>query len=896
MAVARAAGRQGGVSTSSKVRAPHLVAAVPEVPRTTLDLESAGDTPILREYRAVKADHADAIVLARLGDFFEMFGEDALIAAPILGVQLTGRGFGAAGRLPMCGVPHQAIVQHIRKLLDAGQRVAIWDQVGEVVSGRLVRREVTRVLSPGMVVEAELLDPSAVSRCIALCAVNGRVGIAAFDPNTQHLELSEVDGDLNSAAVADELTRLDASELLVEDTIPVPSTLAGLLQVTPLAGAVFDRTRAEERVRRATGAVSLEGLGVAALPAALRAAGAILAYCERAHIVISQDLLTIVIRPAGTAMRLDAHTRTNLELFARLGERGASLLQVLDATRTPMGVRLLRTRLQEPLIDVGQISQRLDAVEALVADRDSRRHLREALGGMRDLERLVARCVQRMATPRDLGAIRDACAALVATRAAVAAMAPVAELAAAATHCRAPEGLAESLDALLSDDLPGSAGDGGAIRPGADAELDELRAAGSNARTYLAALEATERERTGIRSLRVGYNRVFGYFIEIPNAQRDRVPDDYSRKQTLAGAERFVTPDLKEHETIVLHARERAIAREHDLLAGAVARVATEARALADAAAAVATLDVAQSLATVAEEEHWVRPAVDDSSTLRIRGGRHPLVERTLGPGRFVPNDVSLDESARIVVLTGPNMAGKSTYLRQIASIVLLAQVGSYVPAEEAAIGVCDRIFTRIGAHDDLSGGLSTFMVEMAETAAILRQATGRSLVILDEIGRGTSTYDGVSIAQAVVEYLHDAPQLNCRTLFATHFHELTVLATHLARVRNARVEVVDDGSDITFLHRIVPGGADRSYGVHVAKLAGIPGGVLARARQLLAAQERERPLGGSGELAADQLTLSISDPGPHPVMSELASLDLDGMTPIAALNKLAELRERAST
>jgi DNA mismatch repair protein MutS len=869
---------------------------VPEVPRTTLDLESAGDTPILREYRAVKADHADAIVLARLGDFFEMFGEDALIAAPILGVQLTGRGFGAAGRLPMCGVPHQAIVQHIRKLLDAGQRVAIWDQVGEVVSGRLVRREVTRVLSPGMVVEAELLDPSAVSRCIALCAVNGRVGIAAFDPNTQHLELSEVDGDLNSAAVADELTRLDASELLVEDTIPVPSTLAGLLQVTPLAGAVFDRTRAEERVRRATGAVSLEGLGVAALPAALRAAGAILAYCERAHIVISQDLLTIVIRPAGTAMRLDAHTRTNLELFARLGERGASLLQVLDATRTPMGVRLLRTRLQEPLIDVGQISQRLDAVEALVADRDSRRHLREALGGMRDLERLVARCVQRMATPRDLGAIRDACAALVATRAAVAAMAPVAELAAAATHCRAPEGLAESLDALLSDDLPGSAGDGGAIRPGADAELDELRAAGSNARTYLAALEATERERTGIRSLRVGYNRVFGYFIEIPNAQRDRVPDDYSRKQTLAGAERFVTPDLKEHETIVLHARERAIAREHDLLAGAVARVATEARALADAAAAVATLDVAQSLATVAEEEHWVRPAVDDSSTLRIRGGRHPLVERTLGPGRFVPNDVSLDESARIVVLTGPNMAGKSTYLRQIASIVLLAQVGSYVPAEEAAIGVCDRIFTRIGAHDDLSGGLSTFMVEMAETAAILRQATGRSLVILDEIGRGTSTYDGVSIAQAVVEYLHDAPQLNCRTLFATHFHELTVLATHLARVRNARVEVVDDGSDITFLHRIVPGGADRSYGVHVAKLAGIPGGVLARARQLLAAQERERPLGGSGELAADQLTLSISDPGPHPVMSELASLDLDGMTPIAALNKLAELRERAST
>ena len=515
---------------------------------------------------------------------------------------------------------------------------------------------------------------------------------------------------------------------------------------------------------------------------------------------------------------------------------------------------------------------------------------------MRDLERLVARCVQGMATPRDLGAVRDTCAALDVTGAAARAIEAGAEICHAAERCRAPEGLRERLDALLCDELPAGASDGGAIRSGADADLDNLRAAGSTARTYLAALETSERERTGIRSLRVGYNRVFGYFIEVPNAHRDRVPKDYSRKQTLAGAERFVTPDLKEHEAIVLHARERAIAREQELLAAAAADVAIHARPLANAAAAAATLDAAQSLATVAEEQRWVRPAIDGSSTLRIVGGRHPLVERTLGPGRFVPNDVHLDDDARIVVLTGPNMAGKSTYLRQTASIVLLAQIGSYVPATEATIGVCDRIFTRIGAHDDLSGGLSTFMVEMAETAAILRQATERSLVILDEIGRGTSTYDGVSIAQAVVEYLHDAPQLNCRTLFATHFHELTVLADHLPRVRNARVEVVEEGADITFLHRIVPGGADRSYGVHVAKLAGIPGGVLVRARQLLAAQERERPLAGNGEHGSDQLTLSLSDPAPNPVMTELASLDLDGMTPIAALNKLAELHDRAST
>ncbi len=881
--------------TSSKIRAPHLIAAVPEAHHTTLDLETAGDTPILREYRAVKADHPDAIVLARLGDFFEMFGDDAEVAAPILGVQLTGRGFGAAGRLPMCGVPHQAISQHIRKLLDAGQRVAIWDQVGEVVSGRLVRRAVTRVLSPGMVVEADLLEPSAVSRCVALFGSHGRVGIAAFDPNTQHLELFEVDGDLGSAVVADELARLDASELLVEDTTPIPPALAALAPLTPLAAAVFDTTRAEERMRRATGAVSLDGLGVAAVPAALRAAGAVLAYCERAHIVISQELLRIAIRTPEGAMRLDAHTRANLELFTRLGERGTSLLQLLDATRTPMGTRMLRARLQEPLTEVDPIERRLDSIQALLDARDGRRHLREALAGMRDLERLVARCVQGMATPRDLGAVRDTCAALDVTGTAARAITAGAEISDAAEGCRAPDGLRERLDALLCDELPASASDGGTIRPGADSDLDNLRAAGSTARTYLAALETSERERTGIRSLRVGYNRVFGYFIEVPNAHRDRVPDDYARKQTLAGAERFITPDLKEHEAIVLHARERAVAREQELLAGAAADVAIHARALADAAAAAATLDVAQSLATVAEEQHWVRPAIDASSTLRIIGGRHPLVERTLGPGRFVPNDVHLDDDARIVVLTGPNMAGKSTYLRQAASIVLLAQIGSYVPATEATIGVCDRIFTRIGAHDDLSGGLSTFMVEMAETAAILRQATERSLVILDEIGRGTSTYDGVSIAQAVVEHLHDAPQLNCRTLFATHFHELTVLATHLPRVRNARVEVVEQGADITFLHRIVPGGADRSYGVHVAKLAGIPGGVLVRARQLLAAQERDRPLVGNGEHGSDQLTLSITDAAPNPVVTELASLDLDGMTPIAALNKLAELHERAS-
>jgi DNA mismatch repair protein MutS len=446
---------------------------------------------------------------------------------------------------------------------------------------------------------------------------------------------------------------------------------------------------------------------------------------------------------------------------------------------------------------------------------------------------------------------------------------------------------------VLVDEPPGTARDGGAIREGADAELDSLHAAGGDARTFIATLEARERERTGIRSLKVGYNRVFGYYIEVPNAHAGSVPDDYVRKQTLVGCERYITPQLKEQETVVLHARERALAREAELLRDCARQVAESAQPLLAAAAAVAALDVAQSLACVAGEEGWARPEVDGSVVLEVVAGRHPLVERSLPAGAFVPNDIRLDgDGEQVVILTGPNMAGKSTYLRQAALIVLLAQVGSFVPAEAARIGVCDRIFTRVGAHDDLAAGLSTFMVEMAETAAILNAATPRSLVILDEIGRGTSTYDGLSIAQAVVEHIHDAPHLRCRTLFATHYHELTALAERLPRARNARVEVVEEGDHVTFLHRIVEGGADRSYGIHVARLAGVPGSVLVRARQLLADLEAQRPLGPAATVA-DQLALPLPAPVLHPVVEELQQLDLDGLSPLAALNKLAEWRER---
>jgi DNA mismatch repair protein MutS len=860
-----------------------------------IDLDDAGSTPILQQYRGIKAEYPDAIVMARLGDFYEMFGADAQDAAPILGVALTGRGFGAAGRLPMCGVPHHASPTYIRRLLDAGRRVALWDQVGEVVAGKLVRREVTRVLSPGTATEADYLDETRVARCVALHNSGGRTGIAALDTAGGELLLIEVVGGWDAAALREECERLDIAEVLVaDDGTELPAGLLPGAVRTLLPPAFFDASRARERLLGVTGTGAFDGLAVDGIDRAVCAAGAVLAYCERARLRLSAGFVHVRRRSDSATMRLDSQTRRNLELLTPLGGSGASLATLLDRTRTPMGARLLRARLLEPLTEPLLILARHDAVAALLDAPRLRETLGEALAAVRDLERLVARCVQRTARPRDLGTVRQACAALPAVQDI---LSPVTagELVAAAGRCVAPDGLSARLRALLVDDPPATAGDGGCIRPGADGELDDLVAAGAEARAWIAALESVERQRTGIASLKVGYNRVFGYYIEIPNAHRDAVPADYVRKQTLVGAERYITADLKERETTVLGGRERALVREHQLLEELTAEVAAHAAALLDAAQAVALIDVHRSLACVAAEEQWVRPLVDSSGVLDVDQGRHPLVEHALGPGRFVPNDCRLDAAERIVVLTGPNMAGKSTYLRQVALIALLAQVGSFVPAARARIGVCDRIFTRIGAQDDLSGGLSTFMVEMAEAAAILRQATSRSLVILDELGRGTSTYDGMSIAQAVVEHLHEAPHLNCRTLFATHYHEMTSLEARLPRVSNARVDVLEEGDGITFLHRIVPGGADRSYGIHVARLAGMPAGVLVRARQLLADLERERPVAGSGAGTPDQLSLGIAAPPQHPVVEELAQLDIEGLTPLAALNKLAELRERAA-
>jgi DNA mismatch repair protein MutS len=621
-------------------------------------------------------------------------------------------------------------------------------------------------------------------------------------------------------------------------------------------------------------------VGAGDSPLAVGAAGVVLDYLKQIQSRVGPGLLSVRTYSPDATMPLDAATVRNLEL--------SELVKLVDHTRTPIGARRLRTWLGAPLRDAESIELRLSAVDELVAAPTLQERLATALKDVGDLERLVARAAQGRAGARDLVALRRSLEAIPAVRDGAGACEALAirEL---ATHITAAPELSSELVRALIEDPPAHARDGGAIRRGYDAELDAISDASQSAREWIAALEASERRRTGIRSLKVGFNKVFGYYIEVSNANTVAVPTDYVRKQTLTGAERYLTPELKEKEGVVLTAQERIAAREVEILHDLGGKVAESAPALRVTAHAIGNIDALRSLAVAATRERWRRPTVNAGLILSIKSGRHPLVERHLADGAFVANDLELDpDDQQITILTGPNMAGKSTFLRQAAVIVLLAQCGSFVPADSAVVGLVDRIFTRVGAHDDITAGLSTFMVEMTETANILNHATRSSLVILDEVGRGTSTYDGVSIAQAVVEHLHDSPRLGCRTLFATHYHELTALAERLPRVRNERVEVLEEGETVRFLHRVVPGGADRSYGIHVAALAGLPSGVIARARQVLAELERQRPL----EPPEQQLGLPM-EMAPDPLRKELEQIQPDTLSPLEALQKLYELRSR---
>ena len=875
---------------------------------------SRDGTPLMQQYRDIKSRHQEAILMFRMGDFYEMFFEDAEVASRVLGLTLTSRNNGGASDVPLAGVPVRAVSDYLRRLVQHGFRVAICEQVEDPKLAKgIVRREVVETITPGAAFADDMLD---VTRNNFLCAVHrdaDTIGIAAADVSTGvfHLVVSPA----RDAGAA--LARFAPSEVLVareSSMVGASATLqADGALVTERDGWEFDPALAREELARHFGVHSLEGFGVGGdADAAVGAGGALLRYVRELQPSGLPHLSRPTLERAGGVMPLDEMTRRNLELVESLrgesdhpngraaAERAGTLLGVLDRTQTPMGARLLRQWLLAPLLDRGAIDARLDAVGALVHDSLARGALREALDGVRDVERLGSKAAAGRATPRELGALGSSLAQLPRVAAAFAHLADYGLLGTIAGRWDPCADLSEAIASTLVDRPPVAIGDEDVIRPGVDADLDALRALRDGGRDAIANIQAAERERTGIGSLKVGYNRVFGYYIEITNANRHLIPDDYQRRQTLTGAERYVTPALKEYEEKVLTATEQIESRERELFEQVRTSAGGEIRRLQEVATLVAQLDVLGTLAEVAATERYVRPDITDGFDLDIVGGRHPVVERMMPRDKFIPNDVQLTEAARMVILTGPNMAGKSTILRQIGLIVLIAQVGSFVPATRATIGIVDRIFTRVGASDNLVRGQSTFMVEMAETSAILHTATPRSLVLLDEIGRGTSTYDGVSIAWAVSEHLHD--RTGAKTVFATHYHELTQLSQELAAVRNFKVAVREVGEQVLFLHRLQAGGADRSYGIEVGRLAGLPATVIDRARAVLKLLEGEQlvaglnPQLGVGRKEADggvaQLSLFVA--APHPVVERLKSIDANQLTPLDALRLLDELARTA--
>jgi DNA mismatch repair protein MutS len=846
-------------------------------------------TPLMQQYREIKARHQNAILFFRMGDFYEMFFDDAELGARVLDITLTARGDG----VPLAGVPVKAAADYLRQLVNAGHRVAICEQVEDPKLAKgIVRREVVETVTPGAMLQDGWLPGSRNNYLVALSA-GPEHGLAAVDLSTGEFLLETIAAD----GVDEALARFDPREIVVPSADAAPRRDGAM--ITAREPWEFDPDLARDDLCRRFQLASLDGLGAGQGDgAAIGAAGALLRYLAELQPAGLPHLARPVFRRSDGFLWLDEMTRRNLELVEplRAGTRGATLLESLDATVTPMGARLLRQWVLSPLSSVDGINARLQAVDVLVRDHRGRERLREALDGVRDLERLAGRAAAGRATPREMAALRDSLGRLpdvldglrgVAGRDAGALLVTVEQGFDLHTE------LAALLGRALAERPPALLGDGGVIRAGFDSELDELHDLRDGGKRYIASLQQRERERTGISSLKVGFNKVFGYFLEVTHSHANRVPADYERRQTLSGAERYVTPELKEYESRVLGAEERLLAREAELFTSLRATAGGQVQRLQATARALAHLDVLASLADQATRYRYVRPVVNDGFALRLSQSRHPVIERLMPRERFMPNDVQFDESARVLLVTGPNMAGKSTILRQIGLIAVMAQMGSFVPAEQAEIGVVDRLFTRVGASDNLAQGQSTFMVEMAETSAILHNATARSLVLLDEIGRGTSTYDGVAIAWAVTEHLHD--RIGCKTMFATHYHELMQLPERLAHARNCNVAVQETGGTVIFLHRLEPGGTDQSYGVHVAQLAGLPDPVIRRAREVLGTLEGEhRVVPGAPPPARDPGQLALFTPPPDPLADDLRAIDVNALTPLEALNRLAELQKKA--
>jgi DNA mismatch repair protein MutS len=858
-------------------------------------------TPMLHQYTEIKKEHPDVILMFRLGDFYEMFGDDAKVAAKELEITLTSREAGRTGRIPMCGVPYHSVDRYIARLIGRGFRVAICDQVEDAKLAKgLVKREVTRVVTPGTILEDSMLEPGSNNYLAGPAHYQDTYALAIADISTGEFLVTEIAGRNAEQRLLDEIARISPAEILIREEPDELSTRLGELSSTRLTKFTPDGfTPARDILLKHFGTASLRGFGCDDFTVGLDAAAILLKYLESTQPASLQHVRSMATYSTDGFMVLDAAARRNLELTQSIydGTRNKSLLQILDRTITPMGARLLRRWLDQPLLDVSAICQRLDAVDVLFGNLMTRSRVREVLAGIYDLERLTSRTVTGTANARDLIALRNSINLL-----------PDLQKSLDASRNETIQTLGASLGALehvaqlitdaIIEEPPIVMRDGGFIKPGFNEELDTLRTAGRNGKDWIAALETTERERTGVKSLKVGYNSVFGYYIEVSKSNLSLVPEHYIRKQTMVNGERFITPDLKEYEAMVLGAEEKSTQLEHDIFCRVRDQVASEAEKLMTAARAVAHIDVLCSMAEVAAANRYARPEVNTGTDILIKNGRHPVVERVQTGELFVPNDCRLDcVEDQLLIITGPNMAGKSTYLRQIALIVLMAQIGSFVPAESAQIGIVDRIFTRVGAHDDLSSGQSTFMVEMNETASILNNATDRSLIILDEIGRGTSTFDGLSIAWAVAEYIKS---LGAKTLFATHYHQLNDLAGMFPGIKNYRIAVKEEGDRVIWLRKIMPGGTDRSYGIHVARLAGLPSEVIERSKEILWQLEKN---GGTRGLAGknakiptrtEKLQLTLFEMETHPVVEEIGKLDVSAMSPIEALTKLYELQMKA--
>jgi DNA mismatch repair protein MutS len=838
-------------------------------------------TPIRKQYLEIKKQHPDALLFFRLGDFYETFDEDAEIASRELDIVLTGRSVAKGRRIPMAGIPYHAAENYIARLIQRGYHVAVCEQVGEAVKG-LMPREVTRVITPGTVTDPGMLAPKRNNYLASAAVLPDQAAVAYADITTGEFRTVVFHATDPAAGARAELVRLNPAEVLLVEGTDWYNGGPGALSRWPAWR--FEPGRCEDALRRHFDAAALDGFGLERRSPGIRAAGVLLQYLSETQPAALASLERLSTYTLDDFMALDPATRRGLELTEtiRSGETDGSLLGVLDHTVTPMGGRLLRQWVLQPLLSLGAIRERQDGVQAFLDSGLRRTAFRESLESVHDLERIIHRVGAGLAGPRDLIALRSTLTVLPDTVKRVGEIDP--------KLWPEPDPCADCLDLLtlaLAEEPPAVLSQIGVIRPGYSPDLDGIVEGAREAREWIAGLEASEKKRTGIKTLKVGYNKVFGYYIEISRGHASAAPPEYIRKQTLVNAERFITPEMKEYEARVLHAEERIRELETRLFREVCLQLTAQRGRLLAVSHRLAGLDCLSAVAEAAARYEFARPEVTDDTVLDIRQGRHPVVERFLTEGRFVPNDTVFESGEMIRVITGPNMSGKSTYLRQVALICLMAQIGSFVPARSARIGLVDRIFARVGAQDEIHAGRSTFMVEMVETANILHHATARSLLIFDEVGRGTSTYDGVSIAWAVIEYLHNHPRLHTRTLFATHYHELIGLSGLLAGVRNYNVSVAEEGGRVVFLHTIIPGGADKSYGIHVAQLAGLPRPVIARAEEILRQLESGKPEAADerGE-AARQLALF---PESDPIRIELEKLDLASITPLEAISKLYE-------